>query len=277
MSSNKRKSPNNNTVSPPPTKRKIQSTTSKSAVSSFFTPTSQRPPDRTTWRTIDDSLLIAKYVPQGAPSHPSKRRKVAAFDFDGTLVTTQSGKKFSSDANDWKWWDACVPGELRRLHEEGHQVIIVTNQGGLNLKGDSKTAKSDGARISNFKGKMSAVLSSLDLPTSVYAATQRDQYRKPRDGMWREMVEDYDLDEGGGVDLDGSLFVGDAAGREKDEDGMGKKDFACSDRDFAANVGIKFATPEESFLDAETRAFKRMFDPAAYLSPTDISRGETST
>lgn len=158
-----------------------------------------------------------------------------------------------------------MPGELQRLHEGGHQVILVTNQGGLNLTKESKTAKSDQKRVSDFKGKIGAVLSSLDLPTSVYAATQKDRYRKPRDGMWKEMLEDYDLDEGDGADVEESLFVGDAAGREKDEDGMGKKDFACSDRDFAANAGVKFMTPEEFFLKADTKAFKRVFNPSQYL------------
>lgn len=50
---------------------------------------------------------------------------------------------------------------------------------------------------------------------TTYAATEDDEYRKPRMGMWREFFDDYDLDVSG-VDLSNSIFVGDAAGRPGD-------------------------------------------------------------
>lgn len=44
-----------------------------------------------------------------------------------------------------------------------------------------------------------------------------------------------------GADLEGSFFVGDAAGRQY----KGKKsDFASTDRKFALNIGLPFLTPE---------------------------------
>jgi bifunctional polynucleotide phosphatase/kinase len=62
---------------------------------------------------------------------------------------------------------------------------------------------------------MGAVMAELDFPFSVYAATTDPEYRKPRMGMWREFLDDYDLDVAG-VDLAASFFVGDAAGRPGD-------------------------------------------------------------
>ena len=47
--------------------------------------------------------------------------------------------------------------------------------------------------------------------------------------MWTEMLDLLDLDDAEGVDMERSFFVGDAAGRLKDEEGD-VHDFASSDR-----------------------------------------------
>ena len=89
--------------------------------------------------------------------------------------------------------------------------------------------------------------------------------------MWIELLEELDLDEPGanGVDLGQSIFVGDAGGRaaaEQVDGAAGRKaDHSCSDRDMAANVGIKFHTPEEFFLEEAVMPFIRSFDPSNYL------------
>lgn len=251
--------------SPPPTKRKIQSTTSQSKVANFFTPASQKPPENCKWRTVDQSLLIAKYEPSTTPDTatlPERRRRIAAFDLDGTIISPASGKTFSKDSSDWKFWHPLVPQKLKQAHETGHQIIIFSNQGGISMKSDGKTAKSDGKRLSDYNTKVGAVLGHLDLPITLYAATERDKYRKPRTGMWQEFLEDYDLDVGEGVDITSSIFVGDAAGRIGD----GGVDFSVSDRNFAQNLGLTFLTPQEYFLKEEKRPFVRSFDPSSYTS-----------
>lgn len=108
-------------------------------------------------------------------------------------------------------------------------VAVVSNQGGISLKPDPKKVKSDVKRLADFKAKVSAVLKQLDLPISVYAATGHDCYRKPRVGMWQELLDDYDLDAADAVDLDQSFFVGDAGGREAVPGGA-TKDHSCVDR-----------------------------------------------
>jgi Polynucleotide kinase 3 phosphatase len=42
-----------------------------------------------------------------------------AFDMDGTIITTKSGKAFPVDGSDWKFWDSSVPEVMRKHHKEG--------------------------------------------------------------------------------------------------------------------------------------------------------------
>lgn len=249
----------------------------ENAVASFFTPTSQKPKDRTIWSERgphDDTpatLLVGRYEPETKEDRTVVRRKIAAFDLDSTLIATSSGKKHSGGATDWKWWDNQVPGRLRELYnDEGYRVIILSNQAGLTLHFDPKfkgPKASAQKRVADFKQKCNAVLTSLNLPTTVYAATERDIYRKPRTGMWKEVCEDYDIPEDE-VDLENSIFVGDAGGRIATLGGSGgaatAKDFSCSDRNFAHNVGITFKTPEEFFLNEKARVFTRELDLVHY-------------
>ncbi|CAA9964302.1 polynucleotide kinase3phosphatase [Pyrenophora teres f. maculata] len=259
----KRPSSSGKDVSPPPSKRRQQSTTTSKAVANFFTPVSKKEPEKMVWRIVKDSLLVGRFGTAAAQS-TTKRRRIAAFDFDSTLITSASGRTFSRDASDWKWWDSSVPGRLKELHNDGFLIAIISNQGGISLKPDPKTVKSDQKRLADFKTKVTAVLTQLDLPISIYAATSRDQYRKPRMGMWQELLEDYDVEHADTVDLENSVFVGDAGGREAVA-GSAAKDHSCSDRDFAANVGISFHTPEEYFRHEEPRPFVRAFEPTAYI------------
>lgn len=141
--------------------------------------------------------------------------------------------------------------------------MILSNQGGIGLDPNSKTAKGDQKRLNDFKRKVKTILHQLDIPISVYAATGRDKYRKPRTGMWDMLLHDRGL-RLEDVDMNNSFFVGDAGGRTASA--KIKADFSCSDRDLAHNVGINFHTPEEFFLSEEVRPFARLFDPNTYLA-----------
>lgn len=266
MSSLKRKCTTDRKISPPPTKRKVAATTTSKAVSNFFKPPSQKEPERIAFSTVADSLLVVRY--QGATTLPRpKPVRVAAFDFDDTVIATKSGNVFAKGPDDWRWWHPTVPAKLRQLHEDGYAVVVVSNQSSIVLKPDPKKA-GDMKSLSNFKSKATAVLSALDLPITVYAATQKDLFRKPRNGMWQQMLKDYELNDTTDIDHDSSMFVGDAAGREADKAAKARKDHSCSDRDFAANVGIPFQTPEEYFLGEDPKPFTRQFEPGLYLSTT---------
>lgn len=109
--------------------------------------------------------------------------------------------------------------------DRSYLVVVISNQAGISFVADKKAPKAFQSRLAAFKSKALAVFTQLDIPIAIYAATEKDCYRKPRIGMWNEMLDDFDLTN---VNLKDSLFVGDAAGRVA---GHGKsKDFSCSDR-----------------------------------------------
>lgn len=258
----------------------------ENAVANFFTPVSSKPKDRTIWTERgpnDDApatLLVGRYDPEGAVEKTRHRPKIAAFDLDSTLITTMSGNKFAKSGKDWKWWNREVPDKLRKLHQDqGYQIVILSNQKGLTLHFDanfkgSKASKQQ--RVTEFKQKCSAILNNLNLPITLYAATASDGYRKPRTGMWKELCEDLDILEAD-VDLEHSIFVGDAGGRAAGVYNGPKgvvaraKDFSCSDRNFAYNVGIDYKTPEEFFLGEQGRYFSRDFDLADFQWKDDAT------
>lgn len=97
-------------------------------------------------------------------------------------------------------------------NDNSFQIVLFSNQKKVSLK---KEKTGDSKSLSNFKEKLTAIMTQLDLPMSVYAATGDTEYRKPRPGMWNEFSEDFDLDVVG-VDLAKSVYVGDAAGRPGD-------------------------------------------------------------
>ena len=117
---------------------------------------------------------------------------------------------------------------LCRSSRSSFIITILTNQGRLSLKSDSKTAKNDLKSLTTFKSKVASVLSQLELDITLFAATGRDEYRKPRTRMWREVLEEHDIHDDGGLDLERSIFVGDAGGRAAMNGA--KADHACSDR-----------------------------------------------
>ena len=143
------------------------------------------------------------------------KAKIAAFDYDWTLVCPKDGKTFPSNVEDWQWLYPNIPDELKRYNEEGFSVVIFTNQ-----SKDWKVAQ------------IQIVAQSLEIPIFVVIAREKCDY-KPNPILYDVLVENAKIDK------EQSFFVGDALGR--------KGDFADSDNVFAQNIGIKCQSPEEFF------------------------------
>lgn len=93
--------------------------------------------------------------------------------------------------------DLSVPG-IRRL-------VIFSNQNGIGKQiVEGKRSISTRGRIDNF-------IRDVGVPMEAYCATQKDDFRKPRDGMWRYLNDNVSVD-CAKPDVGESFFVGDAAG-----------------------------------------------------------------
>uniref|UniRef100_A0A8C9VMC5 Polynucleotide kinase 3'-phosphatase n=1 Tax=Scleropages formosus TaxID=113540 RepID=A0A8C9VMC5_SCLFO len=161
-----------------------------------------------------------------------------------------------------------IQPKLASLLKKGFKVVFFTNQMGIS-RGK--------LRPEVFKSKVEDVLATLKLPIQVFAATASGIYRKPVIGMWEHLCQK--ANDSITVDKLQSFYVGDAAGRPVNwAPGKKKKDFSCSDRLFALNIGLQFHTPEEFFLGWKPAPFvlptfnPRTCDPNARLyDPPDAS------
>lgn len=155
--------------------------------------------------------------------------KIAGFDLDHTLIQPKDGRTHPKDKTDWELYVPDLKEYFETLIFEGYSIVIFSNQSSFNDKKEIIIS-----RIEQF-------IKLMELPIYVYISTMSDYCRKPNTGMWDEIFGNKE------IDLNKSFYVGDAGGRTKNPLTK-KKDFSCSDRMFAANIGINFETPEQYFL-----------------------------
>ena len=145
------------------------------------------------------------------------RDKMAAFDYDWTMVNPKDGKTFPTSIEDWQWMYPNVPEKIKQYYEDGYMIVIFSNQ--------SKKWKCDQIRL---------VMSQLNIPLFVVIATEKCDY-KPNPILFNTLLGKNEINK------EESFFVGDALGR--------KYDFSDSDKVFAENIGIKWYSPEDIFVN----------------------------
>ena len=146
------------------------------------------------------------------------RNKMAAFDYDWTLVNPKYASTFPKNIDDWEWIYPNVPEKLKQYHSEGYMIVIFTNQ----------TKKWKCAQIK-------FVADSLDIPLFVVISMNKKEH-KPNPIMFTSLFTEHTIDKAN------SFFVGDALGR--------KIDFSDSDKVFAETIGLTWFPPEKIFCEA---------------------------
>ena len=152
-------------------------------------------------------------------NNPKFRSKMAAFDYDWTLVSPKDGKTFPKNIDDWQWLYPNIQTKIKDYYDKGYMIVIFSNQ--------SKSWKCD--QIEN-------IAKQLEVPLFISIATNKKIY-KPNIQIFDKVVGSNEINKSK------SFFVGDALGR--------KTDFADSDKVFAENIGIKYYSPEDFFGEKE--------------------------
>lgn len=168
---------------------------------------------------------------------------LAGFDLGNTIIKTiKSGET-------WQW--EFLPNSLfilKQYQDSGYTIVIFSNQ---NYEGHDLNL----AMKRNYD--VISALEAENINPWVLIATERNIYRKPGIGMWE--IFKYYYNEAITlinnnyyllyipytplsrlIDINLSFFTGDSAGR--------KHDTSSNDKNFAANIGLKFYTPEEMFF-----------------------------
>lgn len=145
------------------------------------------------------------------------KSKMAAFDFDWTLVNPKSGNTFPTDIDDWEFLYPSIPVKLATFYNNDYCIVIFTNQ--------SKKWKHE--QIKN-------VCKIINIPLFIVIANNKKIY-KPNIELYNNLIKN------NYIDKQQSFFVGDALGR--------KIDFSDCDKQFAINIGIKVLSPEDIFIN----------------------------
>lgn len=195
-------------------------------------------PQTSDWLKVQGGSVLVLPVAFPVPTAPIK---VAGFDMDDTLVTPASGAVFAKSRTDWKWLCPEVVPKLLELHAAGYRIVIFTNQSGIGGKGW------DEGKANDIRGKIVDISSACKIPIAAVISTKEDEFRKPCTEMWEVIYREHCCVKGTTIDKANSFYCGDAAGRSIMTLAGRKKDFSCSDRKFAYNLGVPFITPEEFF------------------------------
>jgi DNA 3'-phosphatase len=160
-------------------------------------------------------------------------KQINLFDLDSTLITTQSGRVFAKDKDDWKWLYTKIPNVL-----DNNKFLngIVSNQSGLKTK----------EKIKDWVYKINKICSYSNI-SFVFASIGHNKYRKPMCHSWFYIKNILKIEKINIDDIEKNkniLYIGDACGRKYTDK---KNDFSDTDIKFSKNCELKFKTPEIFF------------------------------
>jgi bifunctional polynucleotide phosphatase/kinase len=158
-------------------------------------------------------------------------KKLAMFDFDGTIVKPKDGRRFPKNREDWKFLFPQVPLIFLQYHIKGYQIVLITDQ-----THDWKVEMIlDVLEEIDKIYKEKYIELSKTNPLYIHILIHREKNSKKPNFTFFE-------NEIGPFKKEVSIYIGDACGREGD--------WSNVDLEFSKNIGVTCLTPENIWFDS---------------------------
>jgi DNA polymerase beta len=157
-----------------------------------------------------DTPTFYYYIPDNLKYNPNAPNNIAAFDLDGTIITTKTGD-FRKAVDDLVFLQNRKE-TLQNYLNHNYVVVIFTNQ----------LSRFEAEKQLNF-GRITYFLNELNLPVLLFMSLAKDEYRKPEIGMWKKFSTM--------MQIGSAFYVGDQE----------------TDKSFAEKAKIPFFEPVKAF------------------------------
>ncbi len=156
------------------------------------------------WKNCENGAVLYRTFKSAGLGNSDDNVSIAGFDMGGTLL--DSLKQYPSSLMDYELWNTNVISKLRDLSDEGHNIIIFINQGGIRGAINGKTA-------TKVKDLIEWIVNSIiERPVYAFVSTKtKSGFHKPSALMW-EIAEKVLKRT---FDISNSFFVGDSVDREE--------------------------------------------------------------
>lgn len=173
------------------------------------------------WLNFGKTCHIYLYRGGGEPNNC-----LSAFDLDGTIIKPKSNKRIPKSATDWELFSVWTKVKLQQiLRETNSRFVIFTNQNGVGLRL---------VALEEVQERIELVTKRLNIPCTVFVATDKDEFRKPNVGMFKLLEKAFN--DSIEIESEKSFYCGDAVGYPSHSD---------ADLKFAQRLNLPFLAPEK--------------------------------
>jgi len=212
------------------------------------------------WQLVNNSVYVSR-----GDIHSTN---IAAFDFDQTLVWSDSGLEYMRTDNDW------IPTSPNRiisyfseLITDNWTIVIFINQ----LENNPEYTQLSLRRVYNFVKALQYYI--LEFSPSIYFSILDDLNRRPHPGMWDMFLSDNNI-----IPSDASFYCGDSEGLKSINPLYRRFNY---DTEFAKQCKLSYYNPDEmlgTFLIPHFRSANVILimssHPSQYRSFIDIFKLE---
>lgn len=199
------------------------------------------------WNDLHKSTKLLVKIPENY----SYQERVAIFELDNVLIKKKFNSKFAVERTNWDFYHPSIPARLKELSKTFSIIILH----------DCEKIRTGKVNKVDIKNKLDDIIKIIDVPTLIYISYGHNYFSKPHTKIWDLIVKTFST-KNTKINNEQSFIISTSASRVEtpanSEFGKQYADVDYIDRAFAANVGIKFGTPEVYFgiIEMPTRPWK---------------------